>query len=398
MESVYFGKENTEALFSDDKYEKQQDNNIKEYYFPDERRAGFKALRLISALLLTGYVDFFVIGIGFMNYFISHSYDIQLYKYIDIDYTIVFFILFAYGFVCILITPLFYNAGREKTYVRYGNTFYILKYSVRVRINKYFFLSSTATTENRIHKRYARYIRDIDKSISKGRMIKKILTDCKISDNADAPEGTIEGFNEKKFRDEEFRIPARYSKYDPEKKYYTPSVIPLCLFLIIKATIYITVFMLFVNNGKVNYGYYKAGLDSYMQKKSDILAPYGYEYVSDNMYRQECVLEYENTSEAVSRIRFYTGLDKGIIRDYTVSLDLSLNYEDNLNEVYDLVQTAGRIDIRGEVDLEDFVEQFRNGTLDEPLWAGTIKDKGFSYEIRKSYPADYNLYIFIIER
>ena len=91
--------------------------------------------------------------------------------------------------------------------------------------------------------------------------------------------------------------------------------------------------MLFVNNGKVNYGYYKAGLDSYMQKKSDILAPYGYEYVSDNMYRQECVLEYENTSEAVSRIRFYTGLDKGIIRDYTVSLDLSLNYEDNLNEV-----------------------------------------------------------------
>ena len=62
------------------------------------------------------------------------------------------------------------------------------------------------------------------------------------------------------------------------------------------------------------------------------------------------------------------------------------------------MQTAGRIDIRGEVDLEDFVEQFRNGTLDEPLWAGTIKDKGFSYEIRKSYPADYNLYIFIIER
>ena len=397
MESVYFGKENTVLNYSEDKTGGKSESDIKEYYFPDERRTGFKALRLISALLLTGFIDYAVICIGYMMYFIYNSYEKPLYKYIDVeDMVLLNAVMFAFAFACILITPLFYNAGREKTYVRYGNTFYILRYSVRVRINKYFFLSSTDAAEKRIHKRYSRYISQIDNMIEKGRCVRKVLTDCKESDNVDATSGTISGFNEKKFRDEEFRIPARYSKYDPEKKYYTPSIIPFSLFIIIKIVIYITAYILILNGAKVKYDDYKDQLRSYIRNKDGIMAPLGYGFVTDNIYSQDFRLVFTKISDPDQKVVFYTGYNNNIIRDITVGIDLFLNYDDDLDEVYDLVQTTAHINMREVIDLEEFVEQFRNGTLEDTQISENINGKTIRCEIRSSYPADYNLYIYMV--
>ncbi len=401
MESVYFGKENTEALLHPDENKSgnngNRNENLKEYYFPDESRNGFKILRLICALLLTSFVDFLVIGVGFDIYFAEAAYDHPYMNHIDVmDFVLLWGIMLVYAFFCLLITPLFYNAGREKTYVRYGNTFYILKTSVRVKTNKMCFLLPKEFAEKRIHYSYSKQIAKLDRMIEKGRKVKKVLTDCKISDDIGAKEGTYEGYNEKKMRDEEFRIPAGYAKYDPEKKYYKPSVLPIFFFIIIKAAMYISVFMIFVNNGKANYSVYQNNLDPYIERKSVILAPFDYVYAGDNEYRSDHNVEFKYEEDPYKEVRFYTGLnDSGMICDHSISIDLHMYYDEDLASVYNLVRAVANIDIEG-TDLEKDIEDFKDGDKDEIVRQEYVSGNYVSYTIRQSYCEDYHLNIFIV--
>ena len=366
MESVYFGKENTEAILHPDENKSgnngNRNENLKEYYFPDESRVGFKILRLITALLLTGFLDFLVVGVGFSIYFAEASYDHPYMDHIEVtDMVLLWGIMLVYAIGCLIISPLFFGAGREKTYVRYGNTFYILNLPVRVRTNKGFFLMSKENAEKKIHYRYKKQIANIDRLIQKGKKIKKVLTDCSESDNVGAKEGTYTGYNEKKVRDEEFRIPSYYAKYDPEKKYCKANFLPI-FFILIKAALYISVFMFYANNGKANYAIYQNKLDPYIEMKSGILEPLGFEYYDGNDYLLDQDITFVSVSDSHKRIKFYTALNSSkSVYDISVSIDFDMKYEEDLNLIYDLILKTAHVDLEGNTDLENDIEAFRNG-------------------------------------
>lgn len=407
MQSVYFGKENNPVVLNDNTASplplfKKGPSEIRprEYYFPDEKNGKIKAVSFFSSFFSTFFLDILVILFGIPVLFFI-LYDVMPFLHF-VRNVLVFLeaVSIIYIFCSLVFFLLLHNLYRRKVYVNDNGTFYILHLPVRVKNRKKGMTAPVAYADQRIHSRYARYIRRIDRAIDKKSLrVRKVLTDCRESDNLHDNGKYYTGFNEKKVREEEFRIPSYYSKYDPSASYYESGTLRNISLILLKLAFYgLLIGALIASTGK-QYNIYNQNIDSYIESKIALLAPYGLEYresntVYDHSYEY---LEFIDTANLRlnNSVRIYFDVtDEGIVDDH-ISIFYDMYYEYDPEIIKRVIQELYKGKLPDMSVIDETIREYLENPIAERSKTLTDDHTYFSLSVDESYWADYSIYVYV---
>ena len=398
MESVYFGKENDIKIFPD-KIDAEKLLREKEYYFPDENNRKFKIISFFSSLLVSSILDLLLLGIlsPYLIFFLQDL--VPELKFIEYTVFFIAYIVLFYTFVFLLIDlPLRY-AGRKKVYVNDNGTFYIIKKCVKVKTYKKGLFTSEEDANKKIHAKYEKQINKINNLIEKKSFaVRKVLTDCKLSDEIHENGLYFTGYNETKLCDEEFTIPDSYFKYAPSVNYYSKNSLSKTLFYFIKIALYVVVFLFLFSIVLKKYSIYQANISSYIEEKSSQVEPYGFEYYISpyGEFGKYEYIEFKTDDELKNTIRFYYNFTRdGRLVDDNVFVSLDLYMDSDIDFLEPLIRNIYQEESFDTDLIYEMINEYKDNPGKDLTDVKSTNKTYLTVSVKDSYYADYNIYIYI---
>lgn len=398
MESVYFGKENDIKIFPD-KIDTAKQEKEKEYYFPDENNRKFKVAGFFSALFVSSILDLIILSIltPYLVFFLQDV--IPELRFIEFTVFAIAYIVLFYTLVFLIIDLPIRFAGRKKVYVNDNGTFYIIKKCVKVNTHKKGLFTSVENANKKIHSKYAKQINKINNLIDKKSFaIRKVLTDCKLSDEIHENGLYFTGYNEVKLCDEDFRIPQSYIKYDPNAEYYSKNALWKTLFYFIKIALYAGVFLFLFSIIFKKYSIYEANIISYIAEKSAQVEPYGFEYYVSQYgdFGRYEYIEFKTDDELQNTIRFYYSFTRdGRLTDDNIYISLDMYTDSDIDFLEPLIRDIYQEEAFDTAMIYNLINEYKDNPGTNISDVKSTNKTYLSVSVTHSYRADYNVYIYI---
>ncbi len=390
MESVYFGKENSDLhkITTEPKPQENAPKGPREYYFPNENNKKLDIIAFISALLASALLDALIFGLVYPAIILTLRNSYPVFKLIRVNEFILADIFILYALLFFIIYFIIHNIGRKKVYVNDNGTFYFLKMKVKVK---------TQRSDSSIHAKYSRYINRINRQIARnGFRIYKVLTGCKESDNIHDDGIFFSGYNEKTLNDEEFKIPAGYIKYDKNANYHKNKIGYTILFWMIKLAFYGSVMLWLISIGQSRLNTFNECFDSYRDERIAMLEPVGFKYLEGNAYWDHTYeyLEFDDTSDNKNNyFRVYFDItEDGKITDESLSFFYDLNYSDDTESIKNAIRALYDGDLPELDAIDETIREYKLKRTEQRYHVAT-ETIYFTVYVYESNYGDYRIYI-----
>lgn len=418
MESVYFGKENTEnsdkadlksplmpyMTGNGDRESTGEYTGVytKEYFFPDEKNFKLRTESFLSLLFGSALLDFFVLciilPIAYVNLYLSSP--VLYFAEKQVVYTAAF--SFFYVTVFLLLYLLIHNSFRRKIYVLNGKNLYELRHKVRVKTWKKGLFSTADDADKRIHDRYVSYMASADHRISSNSLrVKKILTSVTESGDINDKGRLFSGFNEKKMRDEDVLIPAHYMKYDPSKSYFTKRPLRGFIFVLLKFALYGACIYFILSAGIKKTEIYNRQIGSFSDSVTAVLEPLGFvreeNSIPGNLYSY---IDYVDTSDSYLKnsVRIYFKVTEEELKFEGSFIGYDLYYGDDSSVISDVINSLYDFDFREKADIDSMIEEYAGNNGVEIRKTITTDKYYIDVQVRESYWADYGVYVYVMPK